>query len=361
MRCRLSITLALSALLLTAPSAPAAKIADTTSYGPLALAGNAVVYSVFRAGDAAARLRLARPGQESRLIFSQRLARGFRGEPTAFAPAASSRRVGLIAEQYRDIGRYYTTRSRELWTGRPTGTLKRIHPSRGQSRCWAPEAVAVAEDTLVTVESVCPPGAHIVVVRNYAHSGAPRTIARAERIKALAATGHFVAWVQRTYRTPRPHWTYTIVVYDRARNRVAYRIPHSGWPDHLSVQADGKIVGQSEQGSSITAWYSPAGQTRHDLPADGIAPRIGADRILYADGFAPAATGPTSLTLRDLAGHQTTVATFPARQYRVDPVLPTADYDGRRVAFLQKGCGSGNELWLLDANGPAYTAAACAG
>ena len=75
-----------------------------------------------------------------------------------------------------------------------------------------------------TVDGTC--SSQRVVVRDYARRGTPRIIARAQRIKALAATGHFVAWVQRTRRTERPHWTYTIVVYDRSRNRVAYRIPN---------------------------------------------------------------------------------------------------------------------------------------
>ena len=52
-------------------------------------------------------------------------------EPTVSVPAASSRRVGLILEQDRgdpesnDFGTF-----RELWTGRPTGPLKRVSTTR---------------------------------------------------------------------------------------------------------------------------------------------------------------------------------------------------------------------------------------
>ncbi len=355
MRGTLPIAVALSVLLVATVPAQAERIANTQSYGPIALAGNAVVYVVHSSADQGlhvrARLRLARPGQQSRLIFSQRLARGFSDEPTVSVPAASSRRVGLILEQDRgdpesnDFGTF-----RELWTGRPTGPLKRVSTTRRRANpcLGGPLAVAVGDDALVTVDGTC--SSQRVVVRDYARRGTPRIIARAQRIKALAATGHFVAWVQRTRRTERPHWTYTIVVYDRSRNRVAYRIPNSGWPDHLSVQADGKIAGQGEGG---TAWYSAAEQTRHVLPAGSVEPpRLGADKLLFSGNFGP--TGETSLALRDLSGSQTVVASFPARQFR--PSFHNADFDGRHLAFLQVGCAT-NELWMQDATGPAYRAA----
>lgn len=361
MRRTLPIAVAFSVLLFAATPAQSAKIADTQSYGPIALAGNAVVYSVFRQGDAAVRLRLARPGRESRLVFSQRLSRGFKSEPTVAIPAASSRRVGLITMQERgNIERGNYSSFRELWTGRPTGPFKLVTTTRGsRNRCLGgPMAVAVGDNALVTIVRDC--SGQRVVVRDYAKGGAPKTIARAEMIKALAATGHFVAWVQRTYRSAQPHWTYTLVIYDRSRNRVVYRIPKSGWPDYLSVQADGKVVGQSAQGPLVTAWFSATARTRHVLPAGSVTPpRLAADRLLFTSGLELGATGPVTLSLRDLTGSQTTVATFPAGQFQPDPVQPSADYDGRRVAFIQRGCGSANEIWLLDATGPASTAPAC--
>jgi hypothetical protein len=351
---RLVSIMSLGALLIAAPSAPAEKIAETRSAGPIALAGNAVVYVVLRQGDAAARLRLARPRRESRLIFSQRVARGFRGEPTVAVPAASSRRVGLITQQDRgDIESGNFAIFRELWTGRPTGPLKLVYRSPTRRACYAaPLQVAVADDALVTIETACPSGQR-VVVRDYARRGTPRTIARASRIKALAAAGRFVAWVQRERRVAG-HWTYSIVVYDRTRGRAAYRIPNGGWADRLSVQADGKVAGQSQNGPIVTAWYSRTDRTRHVLPAGSfMAPRLGADKLLFNGNLG--STGETSLLLRGLDGSQTTVATFPARQFVPDNVLPNADYDGRRVAFIQRGCNT-NEVRLLSAAGPAYRA-----
>lgn len=337
-------------LSLAIPSAHAEKIADTQSSGPIALAGNAVVYVVFRRGDSAARLRLARPGHPSRLIFSQRLPRGFTGEPTVAVPAASSRRVGLITQGDRGDVESNDYRSvRELWTGRPTGPLKRISRWSSRASCQ-PTQVAIGDDALVTV-TACPSGSR-VVVRDYARKGTPRTIGRAGRIKALAAAGHFVAWVQRDRRV-NGHWTYSIVVYDRSRSRVAHRIPNGGWADALSVQADGKVAGQSANGPVLTAWYPADARTRHVLPQGSLTPpRLAADRLLFAGN--PAPPGETSLTLRDLSGTETRIASFPARQFR--PSFHNADFDGRRVAFIQQGCTT-NQLWIVDANGPAYRAA----
>jgi hypothetical protein len=354
MRRMLPITAVLSALVLATPPAHAGKIADTKSAGPLVLAGNTIFYSVNRQSDQAARVRLARPGHESKLVFSQHLFRGYRGEPTMTKVAASSQRVGVLAFQERgDIESSSYSAVNELWTGRVTGPLKLVATTRGKTGCAGGIGTpAVAENRLVTVESACLSGARIVV-REYARKGTPRTIARASRIKALTAAGHFAAWVQRDRRV-HGHWTYSIVVYDLARGRVAHRIANGGWADFLTVQADSKVAGQTFNGPLVTAWYPKTGQTRHVLPEGSfVPPRLGADRLLYYGNFGP--TGEAALALRDLDGTQKLLVIFPGRTITSSSLSGFADYDGRRVAFLQPGC-AGNELWLLDANGPAYTA-----
>lgn len=344
MRRMLPVTAVLSAALLAAPPAHAGKLADTTSSGPLAPAGNAVVYSVFRTGDAAARLRLARPGHASRLIFSQKLRRGYQGEPIVAVPAASSRRVGLITTQERGRPSSNSFRSlSELWTGRVTGPLKQVVP-----RCHGvPGSVAVADNALVTIEGTCTGVA--VVVRDYAKTGQPRTISTASRLKALTATGHLAAWRQRNRRAGG-HWTYSIVVYDIAKGRVVHRIPNGGWADYLSVQADGKVAGQSASGPIVNAWYSATSTVRHDVPVGSVTPpQLGADKLLYSANTNPQHTGETTLSLHGLDGSESVVASFPGRGFLTE--FRNATYDGRRVAFIRKGCTS-NELWLLDAGGP---------
>ena len=72
--------------------------------------------------------------------------------------------------------------------------------------------------------------------------------------------------------------------------------------------------------------YSAAEQTLHVLPDGGLGPRLRADRLLYSGNLGP--TGETSLALRDLSGNQTVFASFPARQFRPDSVLPDVDFDG---------------------------------
>ncbi len=352
MRRTLPFAVALSALLFAAPAAPAAKIADTVSAGPIALAGNAVVYSVFRHSDQALRVRLARPGHVSKLVFSQRLFRGYGGEPTMDQVAASSRRVGVVTFQERgDIESSHYSTIYELWTGRPAGSaFKLVSTTRGRACSAGPVAVAVGDDALVSLEATC--SERRVVVRDYARKGTPHTIGRSDRIKALTAAGHLAAWVQRDRRV-NGHWTYSIVVYDLARGRVAHRISNGGWADYLSVQADGKVAGQSAQGVQVTGWYSATSSVRHEVPAGSVTPpSLGADKLLYSHHSDLPLTGDMTLALRDLGGNETVVATFPARQMQT--YFRNATFDGRRVAFIRKGCTT-NELWLLDANGPSYT------
>ena len=205
MRRSLPIAVALSALLLATPPAHAGKIADTQSYGPIVLAGNAVLYSVNRQSSQAARVRLARPGHVSKPHLQpaavSRISRG-----------ADSYQGGGLLPAGRRPGLPGTRRHREqqlldhqrALDGPPDRSAQaRHHHVAERNPCLGkPLAVAVGDDALVTIEGTCS-SQRVVVVRDYARRGTPAS-SPAPQIKALAAAGHFVAWVERNRRVQPP-------------------------------------------------------------------------------------------------------------------------------------------------------------
>jgi hypothetical protein len=328
-----------AALLAAAPAAQARRAVAQGSFTVFEVAGDAVAWSdLSRPGG---RLRVRVGGAPSRLVFSQRVPRGYVGALDSLA--ASERRLGIIVSEQRGDDESPNFRLvRELWTGPLSGPLTRALRGVVTGACQsAPSGVAVGEDALISVESTCPSGAN-VVVRDFATSGTARTIGSAAYVDQLGAAGRFVAW---RHSTPAPTSFPApgeIVVFDVTANAEAYRIASdpSRAIESVDVQADGKVLvegrrvtpGTGASQGDFLDWYSVAEPTPHPLSVRSAftPPLLGADRVLLSR-IANRTTD--ELLLSDLNSTLTTVARFPRRTLRVDVA-----FDGRTAAYVETNC-----------------------
>lgn len=355
-----------------AAAAPARRVVNvvpgSTSSGCAgALAGPEVVYGPGSASAGRQRVTVLarRPGAAPRVLMDEVLPAGVRGDTIPnFGPcfSASSQRVGLILEKFKETGLDEPDfRGSELWSGPLSGRLTRIMRGSGGSgpRCRArPLSFAVAGNVLVDAQTSCATGAYRVVIRDFARGGAPETLRVAAQVGQVAAAGRFVAWLEspQKFTGSAPPWA--IVVYDLGRKAEAYRVParEAHRIDRLQIQADGTVLvdglreprpGQPS-GSFLTRYALDGTSTEIPRDPDTLlwsGRNFGGDRILvgrFVRGPVPGAPAiGEALAISDLSGRLTPLAHGPGT-FGVD-----TDFDGRSALYSQQAC-VGMTLYLQD-------------
>jgi hypothetical protein len=218
----------------------------------------------------------------------------------------------------------------ELWTAQAQGRFRRAAVVTG-------EGVALDADvdhsTLAYAETVHGE-ARVVIVR----SGRTTTVAATRDVgyPHVAVAGPYVAWIQRSSLEHWPAPPSTVVVYDLAAHRAAYRLgPQElghAVVSSLDLQADGTVAIASDPSpvggcDGGVAWASVAQPRLHYLSGDAIPWRvkIAVGRIAYFTRSCIAPM-PFRLVVKTVADH--TLADGPT-------AYGGFDFDGHRLAYLQ--------------------------
>lgn len=209
-------------------------------------------------------------------------------------------------------------------------------------------AIALAGSALAELQrsTTCDAGTpnSYQVLLHRAHGPAQVIADSTARLDHLTASGDHVAWQQAGNATSGD----PIVLYDVAAASVRQRIVDPSLTianDRLAVDAAGRLAAAVYDPSASTSsarydleWWSRGAAAPHQLPglfATAAPIRFDGGRIAFerATGFSA-----TALTLSNLAGNTTRIATF----RRGTSALRGFDYAGRTVAWAQRGPGGSN-------------------
>jgi hypothetical protein len=335
----------LCAMLLAPASASASTFATPQPWAAPVLAGPRVQWAV--PGPGLVALREASRGRRPSTIAT--FQRGFNVVNFVPSLAASPSRtaISFIAEDPAG----YT--ERRVYTAPSGGTFETLDEGCQLYGGYdVPRAIDVSGEVVVFPR--CDPhGASEVVVRDYSTSPAAEEVIAGAKPNAVRIAGRYVAWLDQATGFSLPAG---IVVYDRARHEIAYRIAQSEMPGHvydLDVQDDGKVAFSVvlAAGPRI-AWASPTEPRPHVLPLaarERFEVHITGDRIGFETGTQPCCgfVSSANVGVTDLAGHSRGLGNLGEGTVFDDNM----DFDGKRVAWWTYGCTRAF-VHVISAGGP---------
>lgn len=303
-------------------------------YGPL-LAGPRVVW-VERDGNQLV-LESGAPGRQAVAVFRQESTHVWLDDLAASAEQVALERRTTVCPPPTPPIAHSCTEKRAVLGGAPSGPFGLLAASDdcggGAISVWP--SVDVSGNLAAIGENVCLSPGHrrrrILVVRP--GTSPPSVLCDADLLKGpqrcggdARIAGRFVAW-----REGRD----AIVVFDRARRRIAYR-PVFPFIESFDLQRDGKLVvayhPRSAAGPAWVAWRSPRSDGR-GLPFRIRIPdrrnasiRIAGDQILAERALSGTSS---ALVLSDLQGRTRRIARFAGQVRRAGDF----DLDGTRLTW----------------------------
>jgi len=313
---------AVLALLLPGPAIAATTRvmeSSTAQFFEPALAGDSVVADAYRPKEIVDVLA-AQPGQKPSLLLRVKSAQAH--------PAASGDQV--LVRRSSDEG------DTDIFSGTLAGPLAAIQSCPQDTDLAFQPAPAL--DGALAVWSAGDCNANHVRVQN---GSAVQTIDAGGLVTAVAAAGHYAAWLAGAPGPPR------LTVYDVEGGQVAYSTT-VGPATQVGLAADGTaVLGHANVDSPSKLcpddspaqidYYTPAEPTAHTLPVPlcsvNQAVEIAAGRIAYVERLA---SGLDQLTLANLDGS----AELPVALFSPRPSGTSFDFDGSRVAWTDIRCRS---------------------
>lgn len=179
-----------------------------------------------------------------------------------------------------------------------------------------------------------------IEVRSLTGTQETRTVG--SNVHAVRLSGHYLAWIEGSYRAGSAHSEADLVVYDLDAGAEAYRIPAALLPSQISgfaLQDDGKVAFVFDPSTEDTnpreliGWSSPAEPRIHKLPL----PRrysytlsFARNRIVFARDSKKAERPLEETGVTDLKGH--------VRLIQRHASGLGIDFDGKHIAYTIHAC-----------------------